>query len=133
MISPKLLLAGAAVAAVLAAGSAARAQDADPAAGAKVFRKCQACHAADKEQNRVGPHLVGIVGRPVASVEDYRYSDAMIAHAEEEPAWTEEALAAYLRAPRSVVPKTKMAFAGLKKDEDVANIIAYLKDPAAAE
>ncbi|MBW3096153.1 c-type cytochrome [Pseudohoeflea coraliihabitans] len=105
----------------------------DAVAGAKVFRKCQACHLVDVEKNKVGPHLVDIVGRPVAALEDYQYSTAMTEYAQTQPEWTEEALAAYLRKPRDVVPKTKMAFAGLKKDEDLANIIAYLKDPSAAE
>jgi cytochrome c len=57
----------------------------------------------------------------------------MTEHAAEVPTWTEEALDAYLRDPRGVVKGTKMAFAGLKKDDEVANVIAYLKDPAAAE
>jgi cytochrome c len=123
---------GALVAAGLAAPSAAFA-DGDAVAGAKVFKKCAACHVATEAKNRVGPHLVGIVGREMASVEDYKYSKAMTEHAAEVPVWTEEALDAYLRDPRGVVKGTKMAFAGLKKDDEVANVIAYLKDPSAAE
>jgi cytochrome c len=123
---------GALVAAGLAAPSAAFA-DGDAVAGAKVFKKCAACHVATEAKNRVGPHLVGIVDRPMASVEDYKYSKAMTEHASEVPTWTEEALDAYLRDPRGVVKGTKMAFAGLKKDDEVANVIAYLKDPSAAE
>jgi cytochrome c len=123
---------GALVAAGLAAPSAAFA-DGDAVAGAKVFKKCAACHVATEAKNRVGPHLVDIIDRPIASVEDYKYSKAMTEHAEEVPTWTEEALDAYLRDPRGVVKGTKMAFAGLKKDDEVANVIAYLKDPAAAE
>jgi cytochrome c len=123
---------GALVAAGLAAPSAAFA-DGDAVAGAKVFKKCAACHVATEAKNRVGPHLVDIIDRPIASVEDYKYSKAMTEHAAEVPTWTEEALDAYLRDPRGVVKGTKMAFAGLKKDDEVANVIAYLKDPAAAE
>ncbi|TDH34421.1 cytochrome c family protein [Pseudohoeflea suaedae] len=115
----------------LLAATAAHA-DGDAVAGKTVFKKCAACHAVDGK-NKVGPHLDGIIGRPVASVEDYKYSKAMEEHAAEVPEWTEEALAAYLHKPKAVVPKTKMAFAGLNKDEDVANVIAYLKDPSAAE
>lgn len=107
--------------------------DGDAAAGAKVFKKCAVCHVATEAKNKIGPNLMGIVDRPVASVEDYKYSKAMTEHAAEVPVWTEEALMTYLHDPKGVVKGTKMAFAGLKKDEDVANVIAYLKDPAAAE
>lgn len=131
MINSKLFLAVAAIATGVLAASAARA-DGDAVAGAKVFKKCAACHAVDGK-NKVGPHLDGVVGRPVASVEDYKYSKAMEDYAAEQPEWTEEALGAYLHKPKAVVAKTKMAFAGLKKDEDIANVIAYLKDPSAAE
>jgi cytochrome c len=126
------MLFGVAIAAGLSAPTAALA-DGDAVAGAKVFKKCAACHVATEAKNRVGPHLVDIVDRPMASVEGYKYSKAMVAHADEVPTWTVEALDAYLRAPRKVVKGTKMAFAGLKKDDDLANVIAYLKDPAAAE
>jgi len=123
---------GAAFAAVVAVPAVALA-DGDAAKGAKVFKKCAACHTATEAKNKVGPHLVGIIDRPMASVEDYKYSKAMTEHAAEVPAWTVEALDAYLRNPKGVVKGTKMAFAGLKKDDDVANVIAYLSDPAAAE
>jgi len=123
---------GAAIAAVVAVPAVALA-DGDAAKGAKVFKKCAACHTATEAKNKVGPHLVGIVDRPMASVEDYKYSKAMTEHAAEVPTWTVEALDAYLRNPKGVVKGTKMAFAGLKKDDDVENVIAYLMDPAAAE
>lgn len=125
------LVLGMALTAGLAFTSAALA-DGDAAMGAKVFKKCAACHTASEAKNRVGPHLVDIIGRPIASVEDYKYSKAMVEHATVEPVWTEEALDAYLRNPKGVVKGTKMAFAGLKKDEEVANILAYLADPSAA-
>ena len=112
--------------------SAAVAQDA--AAGKAAFRACQACHVVDQEQNRVGPHLVGIVGRNVASVEGYTYSDAMTEYSEGgEKVWDEAALQEFLADPRGVVEGTKMAYGGVKDEEDLANLIAYLKDPAAAE
>lgn len=123
-----------AVVVVALSAPAASAQDKEAAkAGAKVFRKCAACHTALEAKNKVGPHLAGIIGREVASLDGYSYSKAMKSHAETVPVWTEEALAAFLRSPRGTVKGTKMAFAGLRKDEDVANLIAYLKDPAAAE
>lgn len=126
------LLFGAVIAAVASVPSAALA-DGDAAKGAKVFKKCAACHTATEAKNKVGPHLVDIIDRPVASVEDFKYSKPMTEHAAEEPTWTVEALEAYLRDPKGVVKGTKMAFAGLKKDDEVENVIAYLMDPAAAE
>ncbi|MEO0823427.1 MAG: cytochrome c family protein [Pseudomonadota bacterium] len=117
-------------AAVLAAGFSGSALAQDAAAGEKVFRKCKACHVVDKEQNRVGPHLVGIVGRPVGAVEGYKYSKAMTAWGEGK-AWDAETLASYLEAPKKVVKGTKMAFAGLKKEADRANVIAYLESAGA--
>ena len=77
--------------------------------------------------NKVGPTLKGIVGRAAASIADYKYSEAMLAKGAEGLVWTEENLTAYLPNPKAYVPKTKMAFAGLKKPDDVANVIAYLK------
>lgn len=103
------------------------AEEGNAEAGAKVFKKCAACHSVDKPQNKVGPHLMGIVGRPVASLEDYKYSKPMIAFSEGEKVWDEAALSEYLRNPRAIVKGTKMAFVGLKKDADVADIVAYLK------
>lgn len=102
------------VGAILAAG--------DAAAGEKVFGKCKACHKIDGS-NAVGPHLNGVVNRATGTVEGFAYSDAMKAHGGE---WTPENLFAYLESPKDVVPGNKMAFAGLKKPEDRANVIAYL-------
>ncbi|MDH4439951.1 MAG: cytochrome c family protein [Rhizobium sp.] len=102
----------------------------DPVAGAKAFKVCSACHIATEAKNKVGPTLQGIVGRPVASVADYKYSPAMTAFGAGK-VWDEALLGEYLKAPKTVVKGTKMAYAGVKKDDDLANIIAYLKDPAA--
>lgn len=102
------------VAAVLAAGDAAN--------GEKVFGKCKACHKVDGADG-VGPHLNGVVGRAVAGVAGFGYSDAMVAHGGD---WSAENLFAYLEDPKAVVPGNKMAFAGLKKAEDRADVIAYL-------
>lgn len=99
---------------------------ADPAAGEKVFGKCKSCHKVDGN-NATGPHLNGVVGRAVASAEGFGYSDAMKAHAGEVPTWEPDPLQAFLNDPKGVVPGTKMTFAGLKKAEDRANIIAYLQ------
>ncbi|PHQ66910.1 MAG: cytochrome c family protein [Paracoccus sp.] len=105
---------------------AALMEAADPAAGEKGFGKCKACHKLDGSDG-VGPHLNGVVGRSVASIGGFAYSDAMVAHADEAPEWTPEALQEFLTNPKSDVPGTKMSFAGLKKPEDRADLIAYLQ------
>ncbi|MBD9529454.1 MULTISPECIES: cytochrome c family protein [Paracoccus] len=96
---------------------------ADAAAGEKVFGKCKACHKIDGSDG-TGPHLNGVVGRPVASIGGFGYSDGMKAHGGD---WTPEALQEFLTSPKSIVKGTKMAFAGLPKVEDRANLIAYLQ------
>lgn len=106
--------------------------DGDAVAGKKVFNKCTACHDAKTEKNKVGPSLMTVVGRPVGSLESYlpKYSDAMKELGASGAVWDEANLTTYLRNPKEMVPKGKMAFPGLKSDEDLANVIAYLKaDP----
>ncbi len=99
----------------------------DPAAGEKVFRKCMACHAVGADaKNKVGPVLNGVVGRHAGAIEDFNYSDAMKAKGEEGLVWDPEALAAFLEKPRDYVNGTKMSFAGLRKEEERADVIAYL-------
>jgi cytochrome c len=101
--------------------------DGDAAKGEKVFVKCKTCHDVEKGVNKVGPTLKGIVGRKAASVADYKYSEAMMAKAAEGIVWDEATLTAYLPDPKAFVPKTKMAFAGLKKPEEIADLISFLK------
>jgi cytochrome c len=96
---------------------------ADPVAGEAVFKKCGSCHKLTGA-NGVGPYLNGVVGRNHAAVADFAYSEAMAAKAAEP--WTPEALFAFLENPKQNLPGTKMAFAGLPKPEDRANVIAYL-------
>ncbi len=96
---------------------------ADPAAGEGVFRRCSACHKVEDGANAVGPHLAGVVGRDIASVEDFGYSGVLEGL---EGAWEENALYAFLENPKGYAPGTAMAFAGLSDSEDRANVIAYL-------
>lgn len=97
----------------------------DAAKGKKVFNKCKSCHVADEEKNKIGPHLVNLFGRAAGSLEGYKYSDAMKSSG---LVWDDETLAQYLAKPRDFVPGTKMAFAGLKKQDQVEDLLAYLKD-----
>lgn len=119
-----------AAAAVLTLASGAAHAEGDAAKGEKVFKKCKACHAADEAKNKVGPHLVGIVGRAAGSVEGYKYGEGLTAKAAEIGAWDEAKLIEYLADPKAFVGgKSKMAFK-LKKEEDRADVVAYLKSLA---
>jgi cytochrome c len=119
----KLLSFSLAGAALLASMGVAMAQDA--AAGEKVFAKCKICHQiGEGAKNMVGPVLNGVVGRKAGSYADYHYSDANKGSG---ITWDEATLKEYLRDPKAKVPGTKMVFPGLKSDDDIANVIAYLK------
>ncbi|MBT6566865.1 MAG: cytochrome c family protein [Candidatus Puniceispirillum sp.] len=98
----------------------------DAAKGEAVFKRCKACHYADKDKNKTGPHLVDVIGRKAGSLEGFKYSKAM---RESQLVWDEATLIAYLKAPKKFLKGTKMAFAGLKKEADIENVIAYLKSP----
>jgi len=122
-------------AAVFILGGSFAFAEGDAEKGEKVFRKCKACHmVGEKAKNRVGPVLNNIIGRPAGTVEGFKYSPAMIAAGTDgidwsngPLVWNEEALATYLAAPKKAIPKNKMAFAGVKKEDDMENVIAYLK------
>jgi len=98
---------------------------ADPQKGETVFKKCRACHTIEEGgAHRVGPNLWGVIGRPVASAPGYtRYSQSL---KEFGGSWELDRVDAYLENPKAVVPRGTMAFAGLRKPEDRANLIAYL-------
>ena len=101
---------------------------ADADAGAAVFKKCAACHTGDKGgPNKVGPNLWNIVNRPVASHEGFSYSSAMKAFAEGGTVWDYDHLNHFLTSPKGLVKGTAMGFAGVKKPEERANLIAYLR------
>ena len=110
--------------AILGAGAgAASAQDA--AAGEKVFAKCKACHQiGEGAKNAVGPVLNGLIGRKTGSIEGYSYSDA---NKDSGLTWDDATFKEYIKNPKAKIPGTKMVFAGLQKDEDVDNILAFLK------
>lgn len=96
----------------------------DPKAGAQVFKKCMACHAVGEgAKNKVGPELNGLFGRPAGSVPDYNYTDA---NKNSGIVWEPDVFAEYIKNPRSFIPGTSMAFAGLKRDKEIEDITAYL-------
>jgi len=97
----------------------------DAAAGEKVFAKCKICHqVGEGAKNLVGPELNGVVGRKAGTVEGYNYSEA---NKSSGIVWDDAALKEYLKNPKAKIPGTKMIFAGLPKEEDIDNVIAYLK------
>ena len=97
----------------------------DVAEGEKVFKRaCATCHIVTKEgPKRLGPSLFGIAGRKTGTVEGFRYSEA---NKNASIVWSPETLEPYLADPKKVIPGTIMVFAGLKKADDRANVIAYL-------
>lgn len=128
--SPKALI-GALIAAPLL--SAPAVADGDPAKGEKVFKRCAACHAVgDNARNKVGPHLNEVFGRTAGELDGFRFSKAMIAAGQDGLVWTDETMATYLAAPKKMIKGTKMAFAGLKKEAEIADVLAYLAGYSAA-
>lgn len=107
-----------------AAATTGAAYAADAEAGAKVFKKCKACHTIEEGgKNKIGPNLSGVLGREAGMVEGFKYSKAF---KEASFTWDEAEMAKYLTDPKGYLKGNKMAFPGLKKEEDVANVIAYM-------
>ena len=113
------------IAAVLGAFGSPALAEGDAAAGEKVFKKCKACHSLEEGKKKVGPSLFGVTGKAAGAVEGFKYSKAMM---ESGLTWDDETLAKYLTKPKALVPKTKMSFAGLKKEKQRKSLIAYLKE-----
>ncbi len=96
--------------------------------GAEVFKKCRACHDVGPDARiKVGPPLNGIIGRHAGTIEGFPYSDANKTAGGKGLVWTEDVLFKYLENPLVFMPGTKMAFAGLKDEQDRKDLIAYLK------
>jgi nitrite reductase (NO-forming) len=115
----------------IAAASAAQAQGSgDPAAGEQVFRKCQACHSLEAGRRTVGPNLQGVIGRTAGTVEGYDYSVAMRRSG---IVWSADVLDKFLESPSHYLHGTKMIFTGLRRPEDRANVIAYLRQTAGTQ
>jgi cytochrome c len=104
---------------------AALLHQADAATGEKITKKCAACHNFNESgPNKIGPHLWGVLGRQIASVSDFSYSNALKS---KEGIWDYDRLNAFLSDPKAWAPGTKMTFVGLKKPEDRAAVILYLR------
>jgi cytochrome c len=96
----------------------------DAAAGEKAFAVCKACHQiGDTAKNAVGPVLNGLIGRKAGSVEGYNYSDA---NKNSGITWDEATFSEYIKDPKAKIPGTKMAFAGIKDEQKIKDLIAFL-------
>ena len=124
----KTLISSLAVAVAGLALAAAPVQAGDAAKGEKVFKKCAACHTTEAGgKNKVGPNLSGIVGKAAGTAEGFKYSDALMEKAAEGLVWDEASLDAFLTKPKDFIKKTKMSFGGVKKDDQRADLIEYMK------
>lgn len=120
------ILAFAAAAATFSSLAAPSAFAQDAAKGEAVFKRCMACHAVGEgAANKAGPELNGVVGRKVASAPGFSYDDALKTYGEGKT-WDEASLDKWLENPKALAPGNKMAFAGLKKEDERKNVIAYL-------
>jgi cytochrome c len=118
-----MIVAASALAAIAVSASTASAQDAD--AGQRQFNKCLPCHAVGPDaENKIGPELNGLDGRHSGTAPNYSYSDA---NKNSGIVWNEASFKEYIKNPAAKVPGTKMAFAGIKSDQDINDLWAYLK------
>ena len=116
------------VACAINVSGAALAQSAgDPVRGATVFKRCAACHSVTTDIHSVGPSLAAVIGRPIASASGYRFSPGL---ASLKGNWTPENLDQFLASPQQFAKGTRMAFTGLKKPAERADLIAFLQSVA---
>ncbi|CDN57550.1 Cytochrome c2 (plasmid) [Neorhizobium galegae bv. officinalis bv. officinalis str. HAMBI 1141] len=120
-----ILLIGASIVAVSSFDAAA--QEGDATAGATVFKKCATCHIVDSDTNKVGPSLNKLFGRKAGTHPNFAYSTGMKEAGDGGLVWDEATLRDYLHNPKAKVKGTKMTFVGLKDEQEITNLIAYLK------
>lgn len=128
-MNPRALLAGATLLIAAAGPSIAEPLQGDPARGEKIYSRCMACHAIDRD--RTGPHHKGVVGRRVASVPGFDYSPAMRKAGASGMVWDEATLNKFLENPTKFIPGTRMGYAGVKSAQERADLIAFLKEAGA--
>jgi cytochrome c len=110
---------------VLSSVGTALAQNGDAAKGERVFGQCKTCHTVDKGgKNGVGPNLAGVFGRKAGTVDGFKYSEAMTGSG---IVWDDRTLAEYLKDPKGRMPGNKMAFIGIKRNDQLDDLIAYLQ------
>ena len=125
---PRLIHTLAAVLLLSAAPAMAQEAAGNAEAGQRVFNQCRACHTINRDgRNMVGPNLFGIVGRRAGSVDGFRYSRPMHEKHEQNFVWTEDNLRAYIRNPKEVVPNGAMSFPGLRNEQQLNDLLAYLR------
>ena len=120
----KLLMTAGLVAGVTAGAQA----DGDATKGKRVYMKCKACHSMEPGKRMVGPSLAGIFGRTAGTTEGFKFSKVM---AESGIVWDDANMAEFLKSPRKFMKGTKMTFPGIRKDDQIADLIAYLKENGA--
>ena len=128
MRSSKLLAALAAGFMVLASQGALA--EGDAAKGEKIFKKCKTCHSLEAGKKKIGPSLAGLFGRTAGMAEGFKFSKAMKGSG---IVWDEETLAEFVAKPKKMVPKTRMTFPGVRKEQDIADLIAYLMEATKTE
>ena len=110
------------------AGGPVWAADGDAAKGEMVFKKCSACHTVAKPpKHTIGPSLIGVFGRTSGTMDGFKYSDAM---KDAKIVWDDKTIDGYLKDPKGFVPRNKMVFVGLPKEDERKDVIAYLKEAA---
>lgn len=120
----KSILAGFIIASVALLFSTSVFADGDAAKGKRVFNKCKTCHTLKEGRRKIGPHLQCIIGKPAGTVEGFKYSKAMAASG---LTWDKETLSKYLVKPKDLVKGTKMTFAGIRKPQQIEDVIAYIE------
>lgn len=117
----------------LLAGQAAAQGAGDAEAGRRVFNQCRACHTTEQGgRSSVGPNLHGVFGRTAGAVQGFRYSEPMREKGGGGLVWNDETLRAYIVNPRQVVPGGSMVFAGLRNEQQVTDLIAFLRQATGA-
>ncbi|WOC14773.1 hypothetical protein MP213Fo_02170 [Pseudochrobactrum sp. MP213Fo] len=96
-------------------------------AGEKIYLKCRSCHVLDQPTNKMGPHLMNLMGRKAGNIEGFEYSAAMKAAGEDGLTWDEDSLKTFLSSPKTMIPNTSMRFWGLWENQ-IDDLLAYLRE-----